>query len=226
MDESDKNLPTAVPEVALPNPPEDTDYTPQEWADLQAFKAAGYPGIARIDLSATTRWLNLYLSGRTYTEIALQTKSDINLVLATAEKGMWFKKKSQMSEALAGSVYERVMENKLQSLHFLSDVMAFYHQTTGKKIKKYLETQDESVAKTIDLKGIEKYVKVLETVEKLVFKKPDDASAPQTVFNNFFGGAKIRRTGPNTVEINAEEPEDDLSILELEARRLKSEIDE
>lgn len=210
----DENLPATIPPIQVPN---GLDFTIEEYSKLLQFKKDGSPGVSRISDQSVFKWHNLYLAGKSYEEIAQQTKSDVCLIMLISEKHQWAEKKDRYHAAIAETVQARVMGNKMESLVFLTDVMGFFHNTTGKQIREFLETKNEKIAEKIDLKALDKYFKASEAIEKLVFKKEDDDKKPTAVFNNFFGKTTIKKNGDNSVTIESGEAESDSSIIDLEA---------
>jgi hypothetical protein len=214
-----KNLPTVTP----PPVPENLDFTPAEYATFVEYKDAGYPGISRVRDSDVFKWLNLYYAGKSYEEIARQTKSDVAQILATSVRHNWPKKRNDYLVSVQDKLQERLVANRMEALVFLTDVQSYVHNTIGKQIREYLETQNEELIKKIDLKSLDKYYKAVDTIEKLAFNKKDDNNQPPAIFNNFFGKTSITKTGPNSVEVEVRSPDDDSSVLELEAEKIKME---
>lgn len=209
----------------LPAPVLSHDFTQEELDKLSYFENEGMPGIAKISDQNLYRWLNLYMVGKSYEEIAQETKSQIELILCVSKRNGWASKKRAYHEAIATNLTSRLMETRLQGLSFLSDVIHFYHKNVGKNIKEYLETGNEKAAEKIDLKNLDKYYKAMDMVEKLMFKPSDDkdGAKPINQFFNFFGGTTIKKVGDGKVEIEQKEPSNDNEILELE--KIKEEND-
>lgn len=200
------------------------DLTDEELKIYKEYKDAGFPGIMRVQQSDIFKWINLYMNGKSYFEIARDTKSNIAQIITVAVRQDWAKKKFDHFDSVHNNLGDKLMINRLESLVFLSDVQAYVHQTLGRDIKNYLQTQDPTLERKIDLKVLDKYIKAVDLIGKLAFNnKSDDPNRPQAVFNNFFGKTSIRKTGENTVEVEVSEPDDDLSIIELEAIKAKTE---
>lgn len=199
--------------------PPHLDFNQEQYTILRAYKEDGCPGISYVSDSLMLKWQNLYMAGKSYEEIARQTKGQLPQILLIAEKLNWPKKKSDYLNAISERLGERLLANRMESLVFLNDVQTYIHETIGKTIREYLETKNEDLIKKIDLKSLDKYYKAIETVEKLAFKKKDDEERAPAIFNNFFGKTSIKKTGPNSVEVEVSSPDDDISILELEAEQ-------
>lgn len=216
-----KNLPAVTTALEVP---ENIDLSATQYALFVEYKNAGYPGISRVRDSDVFKWLNLYYAGKSYEEIARQTKSELAPILATSIRHNWPKKRNDYLTSVQEKLQERLVANRMEALVFLTDVQSFVHNTIGKQIREYLETQNEDLIKKIDLKSLDKYYKAVDTIEKLAFnKKDDDSAAPKAIFNNFFGKTAITKTGPNSVQVEVQSPDDDDSILELEAEKVKME---
>lgn len=219
MENQDQKTPP-VPEIKVPP---HLDFSVKEYQELTEYKNAGCPGIARVKDSDVFKWLNLYYAGKSYEEISKQTKASLPQILLIAEKHNWAKKRFDYLSAVQEKLSNRLQANRLEALVFLTDVQSYVHNTIGKQIREFLETQNPDLANKIDLKTLDKYYKAVDMIEKLAFNKKDGDQAPQAVFNNFFGKTSITKTGPNSVEVEVSEPDSDISVLELEARKLKME---
>lgn len=221
-----ENQDSKNPLAQLPTVPPHLDFTPKEYQELVEYKAAGCPGIARVKDSDVFKWLNLYYAGKSYEEIAKQTKGSLPQILLTSEKHNWAKKRFDYLSAVQDKLANRLQANRLEALVFLTDVQSYVHSTIGKHIREFLETQNPELEKKIDLKSLDKYYKAVDMIEKLAFNKKDGEQAPQAVFNNFFGKTSITKTGPNSVQVEVSEPDSDMSILELEAQKVRMEEEE
>ena len=204
------NLPVEAPDWS--------DMSPEEYSALLKFKEEGAPGASRIPDQMVFKWHNLYLIGKSYAEIASQTKSDIVQILYISDRHKWPVKKDEYFRSIADTLQSRIMNTRMEGLNFLTDVMNMYHKTMGTKIKKYLETNDEKILESVDIKSLDKYFKTIEVVDKLVFKKDEDDPRKTNQFFNFFGNASIRKKDDNTVEISSE-PSSDIDLLEMEKFR-------
>ena len=144
-----------------------TDITPKELQAIEVFKEAGMPGVASLGDIKMTKALDLYLSGKTYHEVAsiLTVKKDI--VLYLAQKFNWYDTKINHLEILDASLKERILHAKLVNQDFVLQIQQFYLHKIGRKINKFMATNDEEVANSIDGKDIDRYTKTVELLQKM-----------------------------------------------------------
>ena len=180
-----------------------SDMSPEETQILEDFVAEGLPGIGSIPESDIFGWLNLYLSGKSYQEIANHTKSDIKYILYMSRRYRWLEKKTTHLNAIASKMSNRLLEVKLESVNFLADLVSYWHKSHGDKIKEYIRTNDPEHIKGLDMKSLDKYFKSLDMLDKLTTDKPGKdggpSKMPNFVFN--FGSAEITREDDSTVSI-------------------------
>lgn len=178
-----------------------TDITPKELQQIEAFKEAGMPGIATIGDIKMTKALDLYLSGKSYREIGqiLQVKKEIILYLG--QKFNWYDTKIEHLEILDANLKERILHAKLINQDFVLQIQQFFLHKIGRKINKFMLTNDEEVANSIDGKDIDRYTKAVELLQKMTEEKTPTQSRGPTVGLNLGDGVNVRRVGENEVEI-------------------------
>ena len=151
-----------------------TDMTPDELSILREYKEAGLPGVARITQENIFEWFQLYMSGRTYSEISSKCDAPIERVLFIADRNKWFEKKHKHFENIMNRISSRLDQSKLEGIAFMFDLMSFVHKHHGSQIEEYLRTGDPKIAANINMKSLDKYFKTIEALNKLL-ANPDEA---------------------------------------------------
>lgn len=149
------------------------DFSPEDIQALEAFNSAGRPNVARISETEVFSWFNLYMSGRTYQEIAKETRADINHVLFIADKYVWAEKKATHFENIMARIQNKMDTVKLEGVSFLYDLLSFTHSLYSEDIVEFIKTKDKQIAARVDLKIVDKYTKIVDAINKLT-ESPED----------------------------------------------------
>lgn len=149
------------------------DFSQEDVQALEAFNTAGRPNIARISETEIFSWFNLYMSGRTYQEIAKETKADLNHVLFIADKYTWADKKAAHFENIMARIQTKMDTVKLEGVSFLYDLLSFTHSLYSEDIVEFIKTKDKSIAARVDLRVVDKYTKIVDAINKLT-ESPED----------------------------------------------------
>ncbi len=149
------------------------DFSTEDIQALEAFNLAGRPNVARISETEIFSWFNLYMSGRTYQEIAKETKADINHVLFIADKYVWAEKKDTHFANIMARIQTKMDTVKLEGVSFLYDLLSFTHALYSEDIIEFIKTKDKAVAARVDLKIVDKYTKIVDAINKLT-ESPED----------------------------------------------------
>lgn len=175
-----------------------TDLTPRDIEIIQAYVDEGMPDIGKIGPSDIARMMELYLSGRTYRQIAMTMQKKKTVILFLGNKFNWFELRQEYLNDLESTVRAKVIESKLVSQDFLLQMTHMWQKKIGNKMNKYFQTGDESAVEDIDLKEIDKYLKTIEILHKL-----DQAPRGQNpmIGLNAGDGVVIRKTSANEMEI-------------------------
>jgi hypothetical protein len=88
--------------ITILNSGKESDITPKELIKVQEFKEAGMPGLTKVAQNevAMTKTLDLYMSGKTYGEIATIVGIKKDIVLYLAHKFDWYDTKMQQLKFL------------------------------------------------------------------------------------------------------------------------------
>lgn len=178
------------------------DFSQKDLEVIKAYEEAGLPAVATVDDKKMASMLEMYLSGKTYRQIATTMQIKKEIVLYMSYKFKWFDLRNEYLVDLESSMRGRVLEAKIVNQDFLLQLQAMWQKKIGSKISKYLATDNEEFANEIDLKEVDKYLKTVELLQKLAAegKAPSDSNRPM-VGVNAGDGVTIVRKGDNEIEI-------------------------
>lgn len=188
---SDSKLPEIVVE-------DTTDLTEQDRTRIEAYKEAGLPGLTALEETKLARIMDLYLSGKTYRQIATTMQLKKDMILYLSDRFNWFLMRKEYLEDLEKSIRARLVEAKVVNQDFLLQLIHMWQKKIGNNIDQYFITGNVDHANNIDLKEIASYMKAVEMVHKLGQK--DGGSTP-AVGLNLGDGVTVERKGDGTVEI-------------------------
>lgn len=196
MSDDNKNLPQGT--INLAEEPK-TDLSSKELAKVNQFIEEGMPGLAKIDEGKMHKIMDLYLSGKTYTDIATIVRTNKTLILYLSNKFNWPSMRHDYLVELETSMKGRVLESKAASQDHMLKIIHMFEKRHGDKINQYLASGDEDIVKSIDLKEMDKYFKVVEMLHSM----NADPKAPKgpMVGINTGDGVTIKKTGENSLEI-------------------------
>lgn len=100
---------------------------------------------------------------------------------------------------LADHMKRRVMEFKLMSQDHLLNLAQMYHKKHGNKIMRYLETNNEEHTDQINLKELDRYMKIVDLIQKSMAEPAKDKGP--LIGLNLGDGATVTRKGDNEIEI-------------------------
>lgn len=208
-------------------PYESKDMTLEERESLQNYKENGLPGIGVADDSNQFQWLNLYMAGKTYTEISdiVSVKKDI--ILFIADKYKWYEKRVKHYEDLVNNLIEKTTRAKLEGASAVSSIISALNKYYANKFNKYLSTNDDTIIEGLDPKILVQYYKSLETLDKLMASaKPVNPAEPGTtnpnspiVNVNLGGNANLKQNEDGSLEIS----DNTAGKLLLELSKIKKE---
>lgn len=193
---SDENKSMVVPEQPI------NDFTSKDLEVIKAYQEAGLPGIGVVDEKKIASLLEMYLSGKTYRQMAMTMSIKKDIVLYISHKFKWFDLRNEYLADLEISMRGRVLENKIADQDSLLNLAAMYRKKIGLNVNKYFATDDVNFANEIDPKEVDKYLKVIDAIQKLTSegKAPSDNNRPM-VGVNAGDGVTITRKGDNEIEI-------------------------
>ena len=191
----------------------------EEKTSLQDFVKNGCPGLLKTTESNIFSWFELYMAGKTYSEISTLTHSKRDLILYMSNKSGWYEKRMTYYEDLVYNMTKKMSQVKLDSMNTVSTAITALGRYYGDKFNKYLSSKDSKIIEDIDTKMLSQYYKSMEALEKIMGnagKKPGESTPLVNVNMN---GGTIERTGENSVEITDESAS---SILEALVKYKKS----
>lgn len=188
------NLPAELPP---------TDLSPEDVKRIEAYALAGSPGFSLEDEILMRKMIEMYLSGKTYSQIARITRKQKDLVMYASHRLGWYELKIQYLQELENNIKGRVVLAKIQSQDFLLQLTQMWQQKIGRRMDRYLETGNEDEANAISLKEIDKYLKTVEALQKLssdITIKNSGNDKPAVGFN-IGDGVTVAKKEDGTVEI-------------------------
>lgn len=191
---SDDNL----PEIVIEEPT--TDIVGKDAQKLKEFMEAGLPGYPLITEEKLARIFDLYLIGKTYSQIADIMQIKKALILYLSHKLDWYEARKTFLEDLNANIKRRVIEAKLLSQDFLIQMLQMWHKKIGAKMNRYMLTNNEEFTNQINLKEIDRYLKTLELLQKSIGDPFGNNKVP-TIGVNVGDGMTIVKKGENSVEI-------------------------
>lgn len=180
------------------------DISTKDLEKVHRFIEDGLPGIGKVDDIKMRQIMDLYLSGKTYNDICDISGIKKTIIHYLSYKFDWPTAKNDYLIELESTMRERVLQSRVVSKDFMLQLTHMWQRKIGNKINKYLSTGDESIAASIDLKEIDKYLK---TVEMLHTMDAAKTNGRPMVGINAGDGVTITKTGENSVDItpNAKE---------------------
>lgn len=177
-----------------------TDLTSNDLEIVKQYMDAGLPAIATIDEVKMSRILDMYLSGRTYRQIAMIVSVPKQMILYLSHKFNWFQIRQEYLIDLEANSRQRVLEAKIVNQDFLLQLQQMWRKKIGNNIVKYQATDNVDFANSIDLKEVDRYLKSVEMLHRLASEKAPGQPNP-AVGLNLGEGVTVVRKGDNTVEI-------------------------
>jgi hypothetical protein len=111
----------------------------------------------------------------------------------------WCEIRKEYMVELGEHMKRRLLEFKLMSQDHLLNLAQMYQKKHGHKIMRYLETNNEEHSDQINLKELDRYMKIVDLIQKST-AEPQKDKGP-LVGLNIGDGATITRKGDNELEI-------------------------
>lgn len=186
--------------------PSEEDKTPQEKESLDRYKKNGCPGLTSLEETDVFKWFELYMSGKTYTEIAQITKSKKDLVMYVSSKGKWLEKRIEYYRDISEHIVKKTSQAKIDSINTLSAMVSALSKYYGKKFNEYLANNDDSIIEEMDTKMLAQYYKSTESLEKIMTQSdpdgdPDGDKAKGININLHSSNAQIKHLDDDSIEI-------------------------
>jgi len=167
-----------------------TDMTLQEEKQLQRFIEKDMPGLSSVSDEKVAECFSMYMKGKSYTELSTSLRLKKPIILFLSKKNDWYEKKNDYISAIQENIQGKLINTKIESANFLTDVINAYHKIMEHKIRDALARGDKP-SEFMDSKEMNVYFKAIDSLEKLLPKKGSDAR--QAAFNiNVSGDAKVK----------------------------------
>lgn len=215
---SENNLPMTTELGAL------AELTVKDRQKLQKFIEDGLPGIATIEDSKIHTMFEMYLAGNTFSQISSYMRVKKEIVIFLSHKLSWFESKMEHLEDIQDSLGKRLTEDRIRSKDFALFVAQNWRRLVTGKLGEYLRTGNEALLQGIDLKEMEKYNKLVDSLHNA--PKAPQAKVP-AVGINVGAGVTITKKDDQTVEVtptaDLTEKEAAKALIEATARGRREE---
>jgi hypothetical protein len=179
------------------------DFTEDDKKSLASFKENGCPGLTKIDDNKVFKWFELYMSGKSYNEIAEITSDKKDLILYVSNKMKWHEKRMKYYEDLALNMTKKMSQVKISSMNTLSSIMMGLNKYYEDKFTKYLSSKDNSLIEGLDTKLLTQYYQSIKTFHTLANPNQSIETPNKPTINvNVGSNVEVKKTGENTIEIN------------------------
>jgi hypothetical protein len=186
------------------------DMTKEEKEVVLEFISNGCPNLLRVNQSDIFKYFELYMSGKTYAEIAVVTKSPKDLIMYLAYKSHWMEHRFKHYENISLNILDKVKQVKLDTANNLVTIIKALGKYCELKYNKFLTTNDLSTIEGIDNKIVAQYYKSIELLDKVLNAEDDsdDSRKPKQPLVNIHMGmgaqATVKQVNDKTLEITDE----------------------
>lgn len=191
------------------------DLSVEEKTALQAYVANGCPGLVKVDDAKVFQWLELYMAGKGYAEIAHITKEKKDLIMYIAYKAKWNEKRLEYYGDMTSGLNKKIRNAKLQSADTVANAITAMGKYYNDVFNKFLTTNDKSIIENMDTKVLAQYYKSLEVLDKLISPSENTNTEKATVNINVGSNATVTQVNDKTVDISTQSVESDLAASEL-----------
>lgn len=200
--------------------PEDMSIMEKE--SLRDYIDNGCPGLIETTEGDVFKWFRLYMSGKSYSEIAQLTKRSKDLILYISHKSSWNSKRMEHYNSLISQLRTKTTQAQLDSTNTVISMIAALNKYYGGKFDDYLSKNDPSIIEQIDTKLLSQYHKSLESLDKMITpsKSKDKKEPPINI--NLFPSSKPEDSDGEPKVVTESQAGDILTIL-AEYKRKKEE---
>ena len=182
------------------------DMNVEEKASLQDYIKNGCPGLVKVSEDEVFAWFNLYISGKTYNEIAQITKGKRDLILYVAHRARWHQKRLGHLTDISSHITQKIQKAKLESANTVVNAITSLGKYYDDKFNKFLSTNDKDIIENMDTKMLGQYYKSLEILDKIApSERESSKDSAQPTVNINIGPSKIKQKDDNTVDITPED---------------------
>lgn len=180
------------------------DMTLEEHELLNTFIDNGCVGIQKVSESDIFQWFKLYMSGQTYSEIAIATKKKKEFILFMSYKQSWMQKKMSHFDSLVLNMEEKLKQTKLESANTVSTIVTALGKYYEEQFVKFLKTGDKDIIDGVDTKMLSQYYKSIDALDKLMGSASESAekkSSPLVNLNFNSSDLSMKQVDSNTLEL-------------------------
>ena len=183
------------------------DMAKDEKEALAEYKRNGCPGLVGVTEVDVFKWFQLYMSGKTYTEMAKITNKKKNLILYISNKSQWHEKRMQHYNDISENLLGKIQRAKLNGANTVVSIMNSLGKYYGDKFDNFLSMKDNTIIECLDTRLLAQYYKSMETLDKIILSAMDGKGPEKTpaVTVNIAGDAIVEQTGDETLDITKEE---------------------
>lgn len=155
-----------------------------------------------VDISPATRakLFSLFLQGHDCVEIArLNQGITLGQIVRVRVDDLWDDKRREHIEALLGEVKTRLQQTTLESVEFVSNLLAATHKQYGDQLKKYLQSGDPADLGPFSIHGLRQYREAIQLLRELSgqdSKKGGSQVSGEIIHTHRVEGALGRRVEP------------------------------
>lgn len=168
---------------------------PQDLVAVSAYIAGGKHQLAP---DTAARFFELYLNGSSIDEIHRLNKAfPVEAIHIARVKYDWDTSKDLYILELQSSIKQKVLKAQIESTALMTDVLSAAYRMHGDKIKKYLQTGDESAVKGVfGVESIAQLLKVVDSLQKITGQSNQ---------------IKVKTESHQTIDVNLNKNTDDIS---------------
>lgn len=177
-------------------------FTNAELEKIENYREKGLPGIIEVTDHKFMEAFNMRLDGRSWRDISFSLGIPKIALMHLGEKYNWHERRLEYLDGYELHLREQLLEEKIHSQYFMMKATYAMRRRMGKKFDKYISTGEESVMNEFDLKELQVYMKMAETIAGLDAKgiARDSSNAP-AVGLNLGDGAVVKKLADGSVEI-------------------------
>ena len=139
--------------------------TPEERLMYDTYVVSGKP---LLSLDTSLRLFELFVQGTQCSEIArLNPGFSQGMVLRARVEHLWDARRDSHLSELYTHTSERLRQIAMESVNFLGDLLAATHKLHGDKLKRFIQTGDDSALEGMEVGSIKQYKDVIETLGKI-----------------------------------------------------------
>lgn len=184
------------------------DFTKEEKRALTNYVDNGVPGLSSISDSDVFKWFQFYMTGKTYSEIAIAYGIKKDVVLFMAHKGQWFDKRMQHFSDLVSGLGQKISITKVESANTIATMLSGFNKYYNDEFTQYLKTKDAKILEKMNTKLLGQYQKAVDLFEKIIqTNHGNEEKGNKPIFN-------INVNTKGQVDVNVEEDDGIIDVTE------------